>query len=503
MENSEIQLGDKNKQLEFLRNIWKAADSKPKVVKSKIDTTDKCNIDLNSKKTIRLDRYASPHSAESQLITDSEDEDFLENRQSLSYPAKSHAADDDDDEVIHNNFFARDVTPQVGREIFTTSSLPTGLIVVVNSDRSKSEARKSSDDENPPQEEIGSEEDSTTTEASKSGWKDIKAGSMVMLSVSYRHKACRSMDVTDLSNVFYRKSQSGIKYDDEFSDGANDDYDSDHYQTHCHNQQHHCHHQHQHCHHNHQGHHIVCRTHGSSYSGKEEERKEKYPFDYCDVEREPPKSFRTIGGCGTCRNCKTGNMVSTMEQLTETIDCEIHDVVPDGNCLFRSVVDQLRMNGEFHWTARTIRHKAVEFLRENPCHEDGSHLGMFLSTESWDGYLCRMSRDKEWGDQLILRGISSVLGRTISIISAIGSGHNQTTIEPSIPSDDITKKEPLQLGHFDEQHYVSLRKKNWSDTWFELVSTADARLFRQVSVPWKLLRSDSIRYPEPRKPQET
>jgi OTU domain-containing protein 6 len=96
-------------------------------------------------------------------------------------------------------------------------------------------------------------------------------------------------------------------------------------------------------------------------------------------------------------------MINNMEQLTESIDCEIHDVVPDGNCLFRSVVDQLRMNGEFHWTASTLRRLAVEFLRANPNHEDGSHLAMFLSTETWDEYLSRMAHDKEWGDQLILR----------------------------------------------------------------------------------------------------
>ncbi|XP_062572452.1 uncharacterized protein LOC134234405 [Saccostrea cucullata] len=453
MENSEVQLENRKKQLEFLRNIWKAADSKSEAVKSEYDTTDKCNIDINSKKTNRRNRNVYTRSAESQLMfTDSEDEEFLENKKHFSYrksfPVKTHD-DDDDDEVIHNNFFVRDVTPKAERgqqeDFYGSSSHGPSLIVFMNSGGSNLEARRSSDDENLPEEEMGLDADSTTSEASKSGWKGTKTGI------------------------------------DEFSDGENDDYESDHHhQTHCHHQHHHCHHQHHHCHHNHQGHHIVCRTHGAHSPGKEGEKKQKYSFDYCDEEREPPKSWKTYGvsyvypcvrgyaeGCGKCRNCKTGNMISTMEHLSESIDCEIHDVVPDGNCLFRSVVDQLRMNGEFHWTAKTIRLMAVEFLRANPQHEDGSPLAMFLSTESWDEYLSRMSRDKEWGDQLILRGISNILGRTLSIISAIGSGHNQTTIEPYIPSDDITKKEPLQLGHFDEQHYVSLRKKNWSDTWFE------------------------------------
>lgn len=285
----------------------------------------------------------------------------------------------------------------------------------------------------------------------------------------------------------------GYVNDDDFSDEAEDlDDDNQSHVTHSHSPSHshantpthsHCPHIHTHCHNKHHRHYH---THGGYHDEEDEEVNERYPFDYCPVEREPPKRhnpsdlydayhrtdfypcvYGYIEGCGQCRNCKSGKMMTTMEQLADSIDCEIHDVVPDGNCLFRSVVDQLRINGEFHWTAHTLRYQAVEYLRHNPTHEDGTHLGMFLSHETWDEYLSRMSRDKEWGDQLILRGLSSVIGRRISIITAIGSGHNQTTIEPFTQSNDVTKKEPLQLGHFDEQHYVSLRKKNWSDVWFE------------------------------------
>lgn len=94
-----------------------------------------------------------------------------------------------------------------------------------------------------------------------------------------------------------------------------------------------------------------------------------------------------------------------LQDLSRTEGLEIHDVVPDGNCMFRAIVDQLRMNGELEWTCNQIRQKAVMYLREWPLEKDGTHLKEFLTNEgeNWEGYLDRMSKDGEWGDQMILR----------------------------------------------------------------------------------------------------
>lgn len=90
-----------------------------------------------------------------------------------------------------------------------------------------------------------------------------------------------------------------------------------------------------------------------------------------------------------------------MEQLVDSIDCEIYDVVLDGNCFFWFVVDQFRMNGEFYWIVNILCYKVVEYLCYNFIYEDGIYLVMFLLNEVWDEYLVRMFWDKEWGDQFI------------------------------------------------------------------------------------------------------
>lgn len=94
-----------------------------------------------------------------------------------------------------------------------------------------------------------------------------------------------------------------------------------------------------------------------------------------------------------------------LQDLSRTEGLEIHDVVPDGNCMFRAIVDQLRMNGELQWSCNQIRQRAVSFLRDNPLEKDGTHFEVFLTQdgETWEGYLNRMSKDGEWGDQMILR----------------------------------------------------------------------------------------------------
>lgn len=81
----------------------------------------------------------------------------------------------------------------------------------------------------------------------------------------------------------------------------------------------------------------------------------------------------------------------------------MQDVQPDGNCMYRSVIDQLRIQGVIDLTAGRLRQLAVAYLKENPYHEDGTHLEAFVPTENWDDYLYRMGFDGEWGDQIMLR----------------------------------------------------------------------------------------------------
>ncbi|OWF46813.1 uncharacterized protein LOC110455162 isoform X2 [Mizuhopecten yessoensis] len=193
-------------------------------------------------------------------------------------------------------------------------------------------------------------------------------------------------------------------------------------------------------------------------------------------------------GCGNCQICRETKMIDHMEKLADSAGFDIHDVLPDGNCMFRAIVDQLRMRGDLSMTAGKLRQNVVRYLRENPCSEDGTHMQMFLPTEKWEDYLSRMEKDGEWGDEMALRGISEVVQRHINIISALGSDqHNQITIQPSGVEAD--QSQDLFLGHMDDYHYISLRPKNWEDTWF----VRARRNLQQTKPKTDLYADDSIR----------
>lgn len=217
-----------------------------------------------------------------------------------------------------------------------------------------------------------------------------------------------------------------------------------------------------------------------NYSSELPIRRSNSSEEHSDVGRKrspmpPPETTRpkprrsavimTSRGCGNCQNCRATKLIDHMESLAESAGFDIHDVLPDGNCMFRAIVDQLRMRGDLTMTAGKLRQSVVQFLREHPCSEDGTHMQMFLPTEKWEDYLSRMEKDGEWGDEMALRGIAEVIKRQIKIISAIGTDqHNQITIQPTGVESD--QQQDVFLGHMDDYHYISLRPKNWEDTWF-------------------------------------
>ncbi|KAJ8316025.1 hypothetical protein KUTeg_006039 [Tegillarca granosa] len=125
--------------------------------------------------------------------------------------------------------------------------------------------------------------------------------------------------------------------------------------------------------------------------------------------------------------------INHLTTLAKTLGLTVYDVQPDGNCMYRSVIDQLRIHGVFDLTAGLLRQQAVTYLTENPYHEDG--------------------------------GIAEVTNRKICIISVIGSSHNQTTIQPG--TGDADQSESIFLGHINDAHYVSLRPNDWLEKCFE------------------------------------
>ncbi|XP_061186979.1 uncharacterized protein LOC133195126 [Saccostrea echinata] len=136
----------------------------------------------------------------------------------------------------------------------------------------------------------------------------------------------------------------------------------------------------------------------------------------------------------------------------------------DGNCMFRSISDQLTINGHFGHTADTLRQMAVEFLRDHPLQEDGCPIGSFLSTETWAEYLTRMSNPIEWSDHIMLKAIVDALHLEAVVFNIYKDDVRHTEVKSSrkdIPLPALT----IYLGHLGEFHYVSLRPKKWEKLW--------------------------------------
>ncbi|XP_063439788.1 uncharacterized protein LOC134721036 [Mytilus trossulus] len=154
--------------------------------------------------------------------------------------------------------------------------------------------------------------------------------------------------------------------------------------------------------------------------------------------------------------------IPSLQSIAEKHGLVVRNIAGDGNCMFHAVIDQLRIAGDFTFNKDTLRSKSVEYLRENPCQEDGSHLMCFLSTESWEEYLIRMNRDGEWGDHMILNAITEVIGRTVTVLN---NSESVTHLFPHTVSlsDEVTL-DSVYLGHVG-MHYVSLRPKDWEKTW--------------------------------------
>ncbi|XP_048739950.2 uncharacterized protein LOC125654185 isoform X3 [Ostrea edulis] len=142
---------------------------------------------------------------------------------------------------------------------------------------------------------------------------------------------------------------------------------------------------------------------------------------------------------------------------------EIHDVIPDGNCMFRALADQFMINGRTGYTAEKLRGVAINYLKEHPYNEEGHHIQSFLCMESWEDYLSRMSRTCEWSDHIILQAVTDAFNLEIVVFNVFQDDIRRTEVNPG----KHTRVQGIQmfLGHIGEFHYLSLRPDHWKSSW--------------------------------------
>uniref|UniRef100_A0A8W8KE68 OTU domain-containing protein n=1 Tax=Magallana gigas TaxID=29159 RepID=A0A8W8KE68_MAGGI len=156
--------------------------------------------------------------------------------------------------------------------------------------------------------------------------------------------------------------------------------------------------------------------------------------------------------------------MKSLKKFADDNNFEIHDVMADGNCLFRAIADQLVINGIFGNSPTSLRENTIKYLRQNPYQEDGSHTDSFLLNENWEQYLMRMESPSEWCDHIVLKAAVDALALRTIVFNVYGNDVRRTEILPANcrnSSDMMT----IYLGHLGEFHYLSLRPNTWEREW--------------------------------------
>ncbi|XP_062577461.1 uncharacterized protein LOC134239300, partial [Saccostrea cucullata] len=143
---------------------------------------------------------------------------------------------------------------------------------------------------------------------------------------------------------------------------------------------------------------------------------------------------------------------------------DVYDVISDGNCMFRAIADQLLINGCLGHSIESLRHTAIKYLGQNPFHQDKGHLSSFLSEETWEEYLTRMSKSGEWSDHIILQAVADVFSLEVIVFNVYRDDICRTEVKGKMCKNNQNRL-TIFLGHLGEFHYLSLRPKLWLRHW--------------------------------------
>jgi len=145
------------------------------------------------------------------------------------------------------------------------------------------------------------------------------------------------------------------------------------------------------------------------------------------------------------------------------------DPPKDGNCLFSTIADQLRLHLGSDVSASSVRSDIVEYLwnrRSNMFLLDGTEISLsaYVQQSDIDTYLKNMSKCGSYGDHVVLLGACCLYSVQFIALSSLGATatrsvapNKESTIQPDLPI--------LLIGHQAEEqgkHYVSVHSDSTS-----------------------------------------
>jgi len=122
---------------------------------------------------------------------------------------------------------------------------------------------------------------------------------------------------------------------------------------------------------------------------------------------------------------------------------EIRKMAADGNCLFRSIADQVYGDQEMHDVVRKLSCDYMEAERE--------HFSQFV-TEDINEYIKRKRVDKSYGNNIEIQAMSEIYNRPIEVYSAVSGDKPLNLFHNSYKTD----APPMRISYHNGNHYNSI-----------------------------------------------
>ena len=166
---------------------------------------------------------------------------------------------------------------------------------------------------------------------------------------------------------------------------------------------------------------------------------------------------------GSKKNYNTEEEIRFSRSLS-LIGLEIRHMESDGNCMFRSIADQLLDDQSKHFL---FRKKIIDYMEANK-----DHFSLFMEDdEPFDDYLRRMQTPGEWGGHQELYAASQCLDTSIIV-------HQQEEDRPRYVLICPDSNHFINISYHGECHYNSVRPiKNGSK------SQLEQELCQQINAP--------------------
>ena len=127
-----------------------------------------------------------------------------------------------------------------------------------------------------------------------------------------------------------------------------------------------------------------------------------------------------------------------------------HEVAGDGNCQFRALAHQLAADVERHGEVRARVARQLALERER--YEDFCVIDEASVDADFDGFVRRMAKDAEWGDNVTLQAAADAYGVYVCLVTSYES-RGILRVEPKAPP---AHARTIWVAFWAEVHYSSI-----------------------------------------------